>query len=66
MDFKGQKLAERLYMFLIIFFGAVGFVAGYFTGDYQLFFHIFMVGWILAALVSFIVLTSFHVIDIDT
>ncbi|CAM9623930.1 unnamed protein product [Chrysoparadoxa australica] len=34
MDYKGQKLAEQLYFYIIIICGAIGWVVGYAEQDF--------------------------------
>lgn len=51
MDFEGQKSAERLYQGIILFFGVVGFLVGYY---YQMFSYtvgLLAVGSLVATLV---------------
>lgn len=36
MDFEGQKLAEALLYRLLVLFAAIGFLAGYAAGSFQL------------------------------
>mmetsp|Transcript_13423 Transcript_13423/g.28351 ORF Transcript_13423/g.28351 Transcript_13423/m.28351 type:complete len:96 (+) Transcript_13423:101-388(+) len=35
MDYDGQRLAEMLYYWIIIAFGAVGWIWGYFEKDFK-------------------------------
>lgn len=42
MDYKGQKLAEMLYTYLIVVFGAIAWVFGYFAQDFMVTFY----GWL--------------------
>mmetsp|Transcript_31149 Transcript_31149/g.69248 ORF Transcript_31149/g.69248 Transcript_31149/m.69248 type:complete len:81 (-) Transcript_31149:882-1124(-) len=40
MDFEGQKLAEYLLVRIVLVFAAIGFLAGYLTGDFMLMVYI--------------------------
>jgi signal peptidase complex subunit 1 len=35
MDFKGQKLAERLYYYIILVLGILGFLLGFIVQDFK-------------------------------
>ena len=52
MDFEGQKLAEIIFHILIISFGAVGWVIGYFQQDFTVVFQAWLVGLVLSVIVS--------------
>lgn len=52
MDFKGQKLAERLYMVIIVAFSIVAFFVGLAQGSFMPTFQIWLAGYALASLVS--------------
>lgn len=52
MDFEGQKLAEIIFHILIIAFGAVGWVIGYFQQDFTVVFQAWLVGLVLSVIVS--------------
>ena len=41
MDYAGQKLAENIYYFLTIFFGAIAWIVGYIKED----FYVTVLGW---------------------
>ncbi|OQV23867.1 hypothetical protein BV898_02216 [Hypsibius exemplaris] len=51
MDYEGQKVAERLYQRIILFFAAVGFVAGYALQQFSYTVGALGVGSVVAALV---------------
>ncbi|CAB9501031.1 Microsomal signal peptidase 12 kDa subunit (SPC12) [Seminavis robusta] len=44
MDYKGQQLAELLFYWIIIAFGAVGWVIGYMHQDFFIVFKFWLVG----------------------
>mmetsp|Transcript_30007 Transcript_30007/g.87387 ORF Transcript_30007/g.87387 Transcript_30007/m.87387 type:complete len:108 (-) Transcript_30007:288-611(-) len=44
MDYDGQRLAELLYYWIIIVFGAIGWIWGYLKGDFMLTFYAWAVG----------------------
>ena len=52
MDYKGQELAEWLFYWIIISFGAVGWVIGYIHQDFSHVFYAWLAGMILATIVS--------------
>ena len=52
MDFEGQKLSELIFHILIIAFGAVGWVIGYFQQDFTVVFQFWLVGLVLSVIVS--------------
>lgn len=52
MDFKGQKLSERLSQIIMTLFAVVGFVAGYLRQDFDLMIKIFWSGVGLAFVVT--------------
>lgn len=52
MDYKGQKLAEYIYSFIVILFGAIAWVVGYIQGDFVLTFYGWAIGLALSLLVS--------------
>lgn len=52
VDFEGQKLAEQIFYVLIISFGAVGWVIGYFQQDFTVVFQAWLIGVVLSVLVS--------------
>lgn len=52
MDYKGQELAEFLFSWIIIAFGAVGWVVGYFHQDFSYTFYAWLAGVVLACIVS--------------
>mmetsp|Transcript_80940 Transcript_80940/g.161367 ORF Transcript_80940/g.161367 Transcript_80940/m.161367 type:complete len:89 (-) Transcript_80940:244-510(-) len=44
MDYQGQRLSELLYYWIIIVFGAVGWVWGFFEKDFMCTFRAWAVG----------------------
>lgn len=59
MDYKGQRLSEYIYSFLVIFFGAVAWIAGWVQGDFLITFYGWAAGLALALLVN--KMYSFHI-----
>lgn len=51
MDFKGQKLAEQLYMIIVTITAIVSFAVGYMQDSFQLMMTIFAAGVGLACLI---------------
>jgi len=52
MDYQGQKLSELIFYWVIIIFGAVGWVIGYFHQDFSYVFYPWLCGVGIATLVS--------------
>jgi signal peptidase complex subunit 1 len=52
MDYEGQKLAEILFYWIILSFGAVGWVIGYIQQDFVVVFYAWLVGVTLSVIVS--------------
>ena len=52
MDYKGQQLSELLFQIIIILFGAVGWVIGYFQQDFLVVFQAWAVGVVISIIVS--------------
>lgn len=52
MDYEGQKLAELLFYWIILSFGAVGWVIGYVQQDFTVVFYAWSVGVLLSVVVS--------------
>ena len=50
MDFEGQRLAEWLLARLLMFWGAIGFIAGYATSSFLLMLQINGIGLILTCI----------------
>eukprot|EP00956_Cyclotella_meneghiniana_P011667 scaffold16423_cov55-Cyclotella_meneghiniana.AAC.4 len=44
MDYEGQKLSENLFFYIIILFGSIGWVYGYFLQDFTYVFYSWSVG----------------------
>lgn len=53
MDFEGQRLSELLFYWIIIVFGAIGWVKGYFAQDFWLCFQAWAVGVVISVIVRF-------------
>mmetsp|Transcript_13403 Transcript_13403/g.20119 ORF Transcript_13403/g.20119 Transcript_13403/m.20119 type:complete len:92 (-) Transcript_13403:328-603(-) len=51
MDYEGQKLCENLFYWMIILFGAVGWVYGYIEQDFVYVFYAWGVGMILSIII---------------
>ena len=51
-DFRGQRLAELMYQYIIVIFSVVGFVAGYMQQSFRATFQIWCVGFLLAGVLS--------------
>ncbi|XP_050375175.1 signal peptidase complex subunit 1 [Argentina anserina] len=52
MDWQGQKLAEHLMQFMLLFFAVVGFLIGYVMGSFQLMMQVYAGGVVLTTLVT--------------
>jgi signal peptidase complex subunit 1 len=52
MDFEGQRLAELLFYWIILIFGAVGWVYGYIKQDFIYVFQAWLVGLVISVIVS--------------
>lgn len=52
MDYEGQRLSELLFYWIIISFGAVGWVIGYIRQDFTLVFYAWLIGVVLSVVVS--------------
>lgn len=50
MDFEGQKQAEALLVRLLVAFAAIGFIAGYATGNFALMAYINAAGLVITLL----------------
>ena len=51
MDYEGQKLAELIFYWIILLFGSVGWVIGYFQQDFTVVFQAWLVGLVLSVIV---------------
>jgi signal peptidase complex subunit 1 len=51
MDYEGQKLCENLFYWIIIIFGAIGWVYGYMEQDFVHVFYAWGVGMILSIII---------------
>jgi hypothetical protein len=52
MDYEGQKLAELLFYWIIIAFGGIGWVVGYFQQDFFVVVQAWFVGVVISVIVS--------------
>ena len=52
MDYEGQKLAELILYWVILSFGCVGWVIGYFQQDFTVVFQAWLAGVVLSVIVS--------------
>ncbi|CAI8008966.1 Signal peptidase complex subunit 1 [Geodia barretti] len=50
MDYEGQRLAEKCYQWIIVLFGVVGFIWGYFCQQYIQTVYVLGAGVLLATL----------------
>mmetsp|Transcript_37520 Transcript_37520/g.81753 ORF Transcript_37520/g.81753 Transcript_37520/m.81753 type:complete len:80 (+) Transcript_37520:292-531(+) len=48
MDYEGQKLSELLFHWIILSFGAVGWIVGYFHQDFSYVFYAWSVGTLIS------------------
>jgi signal peptidase complex subunit 1 len=51
MDYKGQELSENLFFWIIIVFGAIGWIYGYVHQDFTYVFYAWCVGMIISIVV---------------
>jgi hypothetical protein len=51
MDYEGQRLAELIFYWIILSFGAIGWVIGYFKQDFMVVFHVWLVGVVISVVV---------------
>lgn len=52
MDFIGQKMAERLFQIIIIFFGVIGFIAGYIMQQFSMTIYSVLFGVLISAFLT--------------
>jgi hypothetical protein len=52
MDYEGQKLVELIFYWIILAFGIVGWVVGYFQQDFTIVFQAWLAGVVLSVIVS--------------
>jgi len=52
MDFEGQKLAERLFQVIVVAFGIVGWLYGYYVQDFFMTVLTLGAGFVLACLIT--------------
>lgn len=52
MDYEGQRLAELIFYWIILSFGGVGWVIGYFRQDFTIVFQWWLVGVAISVVVS--------------
>ncbi|GAX23251.1 signal peptidase complex subunit 1 [Fistulifera solaris] len=50
MDYEGQKLAELIFYIIILTFGCVGWVIGYFQEDFTVVFQAWLAGVVLSVI----------------
>ena len=50
-DFRGQKMAERLFQLIVGFFGVIGFIAGYLMQQFSMTIYSVLFGVAVSALV---------------
>ena len=53
MDYEGQKLSELLFHIIILAFGGVGWIFGYFAQDFSYVFYAWAAGTAISVVVSF-------------
>ena len=58
MDYEGQKLCENLFYWIIIIFGAIGWVYGYIEQDFVYVFYAWSVGMVISLIVSIVISNS--------
>lgn len=51
MDYEGQRLAELIFYWIILTFGSVGWIIGYFQQDFTVVFQAWLVGVVLSVVV---------------
>mmetsp|Transcript_22066 Transcript_22066/g.29093 ORF Transcript_22066/g.29093 Transcript_22066/m.29093 type:complete len:83 (-) Transcript_22066:421-669(-) len=51
MDYEGQKLSELLFYWIILAFGGVGWIIGYFQQDFTPTFYSWSVGVVLSCII---------------
>lgn len=51
MDYEGQKLCENLFYYIILIFGAIGWVYGYIHQDFVYVFYAWSVGMVISVVV---------------
>jgi hypothetical protein len=51
VDYEGQKLSELIFYVVIIAFGSVGWIIGYFQQDFTIVFQAWLVGVVLSVIV---------------
>ncbi|GAX26598.1 signal peptidase complex subunit 1 [Fistulifera solaris] len=50
MDYEGQKLAELIFYIIILTFGCIGWVIGYFQEDFTVVFQAWLAGVVLSVI----------------
>lgn len=63
MDYEGQKLAELIFYWIILSFGAVGWIIGYIKQDFTIVFQCWLVGVVLSVVVRPYCQRSTHVVE---
>lgn len=56
MDYEGQRLSELIFYWIILSFGSVGWIIGYFQQDFTIVFQAWLVGVVLSVIVSLLLL----------
>lgn len=51
MDYQGQRLAELMFYWIILSFGGVGWIIGYFQQDFMIVFKFWLVGVVISVVV---------------
>ena len=51
MDYKGQELSENLFFWIIIIFGAIGWIYGYIHQDFTFVFYAWCAGMVISIVV---------------
>ena len=52
MDYEGQKLAELIFYWIFLSFGAVGWTIGYIRQDFTVVFQVWLAALVLSVIVS--------------
>ncbi|CAF1193283.1 unnamed protein product [Adineta ricciae] len=52
MDFRGQKMAERLFQVIIVFFGLIGFLVGYMMQQFSMTIYSVLFGVLVSAFLT--------------
>lgn len=52
MDYEGQRLAERIFQVIVVLFGSIGWLYGYYVQDFKMTILALGAGFALATLVT--------------